>query len=106
MARRNTRLVTLYRPGEKRRADRIRTLMPCALIPSGAASPIPGVLRNLSASGAKVHVEDGRRVPDEFELRLEGAQIFARARVVWRRGGYIGVAFVGAARADAAVLRI
>jgi hypothetical protein len=53
------------------------------------------LIRDISASGARVIVEDPERLPDHFHLLLTKAASAAReCQVVWREGNQFGVEFI------------
>lgn len=51
-------------------------------------------VRNFSATGAKIVVEETLQLPAQFELTILLRQETFRARCAWRRGREVGVAFV------------
>ena len=61
----------------------------------GPLSPIPCVLINLSAGGARLNVMSPGDLPDEFLLTVEADDLKHKCQVVWRKGDEVGVRFVG-----------
>ena len=80
---------------EKRRATR-RGVWWKALIHDDQGSIIaPCFMTNVSASGAKLVIEEGGNVPDCFVLTLaRNASVRRNCEVVWRAAESIGVCFV------------
>jgi hypothetical protein len=62
--------------------------------PTGA--PVKCVIRNLTATGAKIEVHSP--VPQEFDLLLDCDKSRRSCRVIWRNRNQIGVVFVLAPR--------
>lgn len=60
------------------------------------------LIRNASVSGAKLVIDGGHFVPDQFDLTVPqwGAEVRATAR--WRRNEQIGIEFARVDRSDAA----
>ncbi|MBI5263695.1 MAG: PilZ domain-containing protein [Bradyrhizobium sp.] len=75
---------------EKRVAERTRVLKAGIIeFPGGAFSCM---VRNLSDTGAALHLPSAIGIPDHFTLvMLDGARHFCRS--VWRKDRRIGVAF-------------
>ncbi len=95
MGLRDIKILTLFRPGDRRRSDRVRTFIPSLATDPRDQRSIGCTVRNLSPTGAKVHLDGEAALPDEFDLELRPYRMTARARVVWRGARYVGVAFVG-----------
>jgi hypothetical protein len=51
------------------------------------------VVRDISATGARLRVPDSRAVPEQFELLLKQTGEYRPAFVRWRRKGEVGVSF-------------
>jgi hypothetical protein len=51
------------------------------------------LIRNTSASGARLVVHDGRFIPDNFNLTILKRQAEYRVRARWRNGDAIGIEF-------------
>jgi hypothetical protein len=77
-----------------RRAERHRTLLGAKLVYGDGAFTLDCVLRDLSATGARVKVPDGLAVPDTVFLVEMRAGVAYAARVVWKRHPLIGLAFI------------
>jgi len=86
---------------EKRRASRARCLRAARCVFNKGFSDYTALVRNVSATGAKLTGEDLFRLPDEFELRMAnsvGGTTVRRVRRVWSRPDSIGVEFLEAER--------
>ena len=55
---------------------------------------IPCVVRDLSATGAKLAVSQRYRLPATFALVVHGRKTAFQVRRVWQRGDFAGVALV------------
>ncbi|KQP61446.1 PAS domain S-box protein [Methylobacterium sp. Leaf108] len=78
---------------EERRADhRTRVLMPAAILAAGRT--IQATVRNLSRTGAKLHVSSPDAVPDRFDLHVEETGRRMSCAVVRRAASEIGVRFL------------
>jgi hypothetical protein len=87
---------------EKRRAPRMRCLRPARCVFNRGYSDFTVLVRNLSATGAKLTGDELFRLPDEFELQMTntaGAVTTRRVRRVWSRPESIGVEFLEPERA-------
>lgn len=56
------------------------------------------IVRDMSATGARLRVEGSVTAPDRFELLVALDGLEANCEVVWRREADIGVKFIGAPR--------
>jgi hypothetical protein len=81
---------------ENRRSERLKSLLRARIIFNGGNSTIDCVIKNVSAHGMRLEVADGLSIPGEFDLEVPHRGRTYRARLVWRGGGTIGVAFVPA----------
>jgi hypothetical protein len=82
---------------EKRRASRARCLRAARCVFNNGCSDYSALVRNASATGAKLTGEDLFRLPEEFELQMANAAGVAtarRVRRVWSRPDSIGVEFL------------
>jgi hypothetical protein len=80
---------------EKRKEQRSRTLFSAKILLPGRHAVIDCVVRDLSASGARIKVDEVAIVPVEFDLVIAApsGERRQRCRVIWRRPTEIGVAF-------------
>ena len=81
---------------ERRTAPRVRTLL-SGKIMLGGGGVIDCMLRNRSATGARLQVPSIVGIPDHFTLLIEPARERHPVRVAWRKQTEIGVAFVDGA---------
>lgn len=79
---------------ERRASSRRRTLFSGKIIFKQHSSVFNCIVWNLSETGACLEIESLVGIPDQFELLVEGADIRADYRVIWRRGKRIGVSLV------------
>jgi hypothetical protein len=56
------------------------------------------VVRDISATGARVRVEGSVSAPDTFELLIDADGFEVNCQVVWRKDSEAGVRFLGAPR--------
>ena len=78
---------------EKRLAPRRNTLIPAVLVFNGGRGRIDCIIRNLSASGAKLELKGSvASVPNTFDLIAPGHRPHA-CRVMWRTLKELGVQF-------------
>ena len=77
-----------------KRKDHRRQLRYTAWISLGPKKLHGCVVADISDSGARLHVENGKTVPNTFVLLLSASgKPKRKCRVVWRRGAQIGAAF-------------
>jgi hypothetical protein len=79
---------------ENRRSPR-RVIRYTAWVGRGEGSPLRGcVVSDISATGAKLELQDPEDMPELFNLLLAGrGGHYRRCRVIWRNGRQIGVQF-------------
>jgi hypothetical protein len=85
---------------ERRRAPRTRCLREGRCIFNKGCSDLTVMVRNLSATGAKLTGDELHFLPDEFELQMSdgvGGVVSRRAKRVWSKPDSMGVVFVDAA---------
>lgn len=92
------KIVSLFRGDNKRRADRLRVIMPAKAFWPGAGAVRDCTIRNISRTGAKVLL-GSVDAPREFDLVIAEMRVAVRVEVMWRDGDYVGVAFRGAPHA-------
>jgi two-component system cell cycle response regulator len=71
--------------------DRKATLIPARIAVDGRS--VECAVRDVSPGGARLRVSDAGVLPSEFQLIFQQTGECRRAKVRWRRGQYIGVAF-------------
>jgi hypothetical protein len=94
-------LETETNPGsDKRAAPRSRCLREALCVFNNGNSNFSVMVRNISATGARLAGHELYRLPEEFELRIKngpGAFAIRRVRRMWSRDDSIGVTFLGPA---------
>ena len=55
--------------------------------------PMRCIIADISASGARLTVDDVRLVPDEFVLAIN-TELMRKCKVMWRRRTQVGVKFI------------
>lgn len=79
---------------EERRAEhRLRTLKSGKVVRGAMFSSTDCDIRDLSAAGCRLSVDNPFHIPERFELALNATGEHRPVRVIWRRGREIGVAF-------------
>ena len=81
---------------QQKRSHRLRTLKGGSIRFRGDAG-IDCVIRNMSATGALLEVENPVGIPDKFTLVSMPENMKRRCQVVWRKSKRIGVRFVDTA---------
>lgn len=79
---------------EARRAERIRSFLRARIVFNHGATTLDCVVRNLSATGAKLELSSAISVPTEFDLEIPQRSKVHRARMMWRDADFAGVLFV------------
>lgn len=79
---------------ERRKRPRGRTLLGAEVAHNPQYAPVRCVVRNLSESGARLALNSAVVLPAEIDLTITQRAETRRARLVWRRGDAVGVAFV------------
>lgn len=83
---------------EKRRAPRRRVLKAAVIAYADRHCTMPCAVRDISASGARLRVDNPLQVPDTFELLIELDGLEADCEVVTRKSSEVGVRFLGPPR--------
>ncbi|MBW8298737.1 MAG: PilZ domain-containing protein [Hydrogenophaga sp.] len=81
---------------ERRTATRLRALKAARIVLPGGYSTFDCMVRNLSAAGAKLVLEQTFDVPDAFQLNFEDGSV-RQCTVKWRNPKELGVAFTAEA---------
>lgn len=76
---------------ERRRYPRMRVLKSGKIVVSDKAPPIPCTVRNISAGGACLQMDNHYGIPDAFDVVIDGKQ--HPCHVAWRTSLRMGVAF-------------
>ena len=95
---------------ERRRAQRQKSFLRGSVYFDKRTRSLDCLIRDFSAHGARIIFSQNVGVPDAVELHIPQKQKTLRARVQWRHGDEIGLAFPDAVRAadggDALGLRV
>lgn len=78
---------------EKRAAPRLRHLKAARIVFNGRSSTMSCILRDASASGARLECGEPYLLPREFDIVMRGEDVGRRARRVWIDGPEMGVRF-------------
>ncbi|WP_162559820.1 PilZ domain-containing protein [Methylobacterium radiodurans] len=79
---------------ERRRNGRNRTFLGGAITFNHGQQTLSCRVRNLGTEGARLDFSGAVPLPEELDLSIESRREHHRARVVWRRGDSLGVAFL------------
>ncbi len=79
---------------ERRVAQRMRTLKRAKVIFNGGFSTFDCIVRNLSATGALLTIDEAAHLPKAFEIRVGEDQHARPARLVYRRAMFAGIRFL------------
>lgn len=79
---------------ERRVAQRMRTLKRAKVIFNGGFSTFDCIVRNLSATGALLTIDEAAHLPKTFEIRVGEDQHARPARLVYRRAMFAGIRFL------------
>ena len=82
---------------ERRTSPRMRVLKSGKILLAEKAPAIPCTVRNVSAGGACLQMDNYYGIPDSFAVVIDGVQ--HPCRVAWRSNARMGVAFNDAKRA-------
>jgi PilZ domain len=78
----------------ERRSDTRVGINTVGEIKYGAAGhTIPCTVLDLTANGAGLHVSRSFGIPPVFQLKVRGEEASRHCRVVWAKGGRLGVSF-------------
>jgi hypothetical protein len=83
---------------DPRHAGRRRMLKSGIIAYNNRFCTLPCMVRDVSATGARLRVDTSVSAPDTFELIIESDGLEASCEVVWRKANELGVRFVGAPR--------
>jgi len=85
-----------------RGAERVRSFLRAQIIYNNRASTTDCIVKNISATGAKIAIDEALSVPSEFDLHIPQKGRTYRARMAWRDATAIGVEFIDNEQAPAA----
>jgi PilZ domain-containing protein len=83
---------------ERRGSERLKAFLKGTLYFHHGRSSVDCLIRDLSATGARLLVPDNVKIPKLFELHVSNQPEPLPARMKWRRDDEIGVSFVEAKR--------
>lgn len=83
---------------ELRSTERIRSFLRAQIIYNNRMTTIDCIIKNYSAGGARIALDDTLAVPSEFDVFVPAKQRSHHARLVWRDKDLIGVSFIDAAK--------
>ncbi len=78
---------------DMRSAERIRSFLRAQIIFNNRMSTIDCIIKNISATGARIALNDTLAVPTEFDIYIPQKSRGHHARLVWRDKDAIGVEF-------------
>jgi hypothetical protein len=79
---------------DARRAERVRTILGARAIFNSGLSSIDCQIRNLSATGARLALNEGLSLPSSFELEIPTRNKTHRVVLCWRTKDAAGVHFI------------
>lgn len=79
---------------ERRSAPRMRVLKRAKLIFNGGFSTFDCIVRNVSATGALLTIDDSVQLPKEFRIRIGEEQAMRPAELIYRRSLFAGIRFL------------
>jgi hypothetical protein len=79
---------------ENRSSRRWRTVLKGQVVFNNQGSVFDCTVRDLSETGAQIHLADVGALPEEFTLEIPSKDLRIQARVMWSRGVKHGIMFV------------
>lgn len=79
---------------EVRASDRTRAFLRALIEFNSGATKIDCVVKNISATGARVEITAAVSLPNEFNLNIPHRNETLRSQLVWRENNSIGVRFL------------
>ena len=79
---------------ERRQTNRSRVFQGAKLVFNGHQSIMDCSIRNRSEAGAMLRMSDWIALPKVFEVMMSGQPDSMKARLCWRKGDDLGVAFL------------
>ncbi|MCE7026389.1 PilZ domain-containing protein [Jiella avicenniae] len=89
-----TATVPEFDGAERRSAPRMRVLKRAKLIFNGGFSTFDCIVRNVSATGALLTIDDSVQLPKEFRIRIGDEQAMRPAELIYRRSLFAGIRFL------------
>ena len=71
----------------------MRTFLKGRILFNGGSSSMDCLIRDMSASGARLELSETATLPEVFDLYIQNKDTKFRSTMRWRRGGSIGVIF-------------
>jgi hypothetical protein len=81
------------RPGFAPREPRTRTLLVATIARLDSQTSTPCFVNNISPGGARITLSEAIPLGTEFKVHIPQRDLFRTARLVWRKGDQLGVAF-------------
>jgi hypothetical protein len=78
---------------ESRRSERVRSFLRAKILFNNNNTTVDCIVRNISALGAKLEVNNATSVPSQFLLEIPQKGRSYNARIVWRDAAAMGVEF-------------
>ena len=78
-------------PADIRSETRRRVLFEGLLVGAGGRIKLTCMVRDLSASGARILISEAVQIPETFEFSIPGQARRWTATVRWRKGGVVGL---------------
>ena len=91
---------------DKRSVERTRSFLKGQIVFNNRMTTMDCIVRNLSATGAKLALTETLALPDQFDLVIPQKGETLRARLKWRRDDEIGIVFASAADESKLALRV
>ena len=85
-----------------RQDERVRSFLRARILFNNHNTTVECIVKNISASGAKIDVNNSISIPSEFDLDIPQKGKIYRAKMMWRDTVSIGVSFVEAVAEPAA----
>ena len=82
------------RRNHERRGNARSRVFKGAKLVLGRSSTIDCVVRNVTNSGARIHLPNAVDLPEAFDLTFDGGYSFRRCRIAWRSVTEAGVRFI------------
>ncbi len=86
--------VTSSDESERRVAPRTRTLKRAKILFNNRYSTFDGTVRNISATGALLTIDQAVPLPKVFEIRIGEDEGVRPAKLVYRRDSFVGIHFL------------
>ncbi|MFK7903332.1 MAG: PilZ domain-containing protein [Nitratireductor sp.] len=78
---------------DNREHNRRRVLQSGKLIFNNGVSLFDCVVRNMSAKGALVEIDDPNFLPSSFEFKLSDSHEKVKAKAVWKKNRTVGISY-------------